>query len=238
MSFALVGHRGAMAEVTENTTASFALAEALGVDEVETDVRVSADGQLIMLHDATLDRVAADEVDHGLGPVAELSWERIAAVTLRGGHRVPTLTETYTATRGTIQLEIKAPHAIDGLIDFFAAEPDWASRTMITSFSVPLLAEVTHRLPDIPRGIIVFGWQTALDHPGGPHGLMADTGSSRIHTGFARLDRAAVDDFHAADWPVHAWPLRSPDDLVRARDLGADGMTTDDPRAAARWLHP
>ena len=83
--YAVVGHRGAMAEAPENTLASFRLAEEIGVHEIELDIRLSADGVAIVLHDATLDRTAAEGSGRGLGPVAELPYERIAVVDVGGG---------------------------------------------------------------------------------------------------------------------------------------------------------
>src|SRR5690625_7027611 len=57
----IAGHRGAMAHAPENSLESYALAEQVGVDEIELDVRLSADRELFLLHDATLDRTAGDD---------------------------------------------------------------------------------------------------------------------------------------------------------------------------------
>ncbi|WP_220449616.1 glycerophosphodiester phosphodiesterase [Nonomuraea longispora] len=236
MAFAIVGHRGAMAEAPENTIASYRVAEEIGVDELETDVRISSDGQLFMLHDATLDRVAAEPAGKGLGPVAELTWSAISAVDVGEGERVPTLEQMYQATTRLIQLEIKDLAAIDGLAGFFARHPGYAERTILTGFSVEAMAAVAEKLPQIPRGIIVSQWSHAESHPGGYRKLIEETGSCRIHSGAEALTAEVVQQLHDEGFPVHGWPTRDEDDLRRWLKLGVDGTTSDDPRTARRWL--
>ncbi|MEO3872894.1 glycerophosphodiester phosphodiesterase family protein [Nonomuraea sp. B12E4] len=236
MAFAVIGHRGAMAEAPENTIASYRVAEEVGVDEVETDVRISSDGQLFMLHDATLDRVAAEPAGQGLGPVAELAWSKISSVDVGQGERVPTLEQMYQATTRLIQLEIKDLAAIDGLVDFFPHHPDYAERTILTSFSAEAMATVAGRLPEIPRGMIVSRWTDAEAYPGGHRKLIKETGSCRIHSGGEGLTAELVRQLHDEGIPVHGWPTRSEDDLRHWLELGVDGTTGDDPRTVRRWL--
>ncbi|GAA3587565.1 glycerophosphodiester phosphodiesterase family protein [Nonomuraea rosea] len=236
MAFAVVGHRGAMAEAPENTIASFRVAEEAGVDEMETDVRISSDGQLFMLHDATLDRVAAEPAGKGLGPVAELTWSTISSVDVGEGERVPTLEQMYQATTRLIQLEIKDLAAIDGLTGFFPQHPGYAERTILTGFSVEAMITVAEKLPEIPRGIIVPSWTDAEAHPGGYRKLIKETGSCRIHSGGEGLTAEIVRQLHDEGFPVHGWPTRDEDDLRRWLELGVDGTTSDDPRTVRRWL--
>lgn len=167
MALVIVGHRGAPVEAPENTVASFLTADEIGVGEVETDVRVSSDGQLLMLHDAELDRVAVDPSQRGLGAVADLPWSTISRVDLGAGQRVPTLAEMYAATTTPIQLEIKALAAVDGLVDHFADHPEDAQRTILSSFSIEAMTVAADRLPDIRRGVIIGSWVKAQSHPGG-----------------------------------------------------------------------
>lgn len=236
MTFAVVGHRGAMAEAPENTVASYRVAEEIGVEEVETDVRISSDGHLFMLHDATLDRVAAEPAGKDLGPVAELPWSKISSVDVGEGERVPTLEQMYRATTRLIQLEIKALAAIDGLVGFFRDHPDYAERTILTGFSIEAMAAVAEKLPEIRRGIIVSNWTVADAYPGGYQKLIKDTGSCRIHSGWEGLTAEIVQRLHDEGFPVHGWPTRNEDDLRRGLELGVDGTTSDDPRTLRRWL--
>ena len=76
----VVGHRGNCAHAPENTLPSFEQAAALGVDAVELDVRLSADGEVVVLHDPDVDRTT-----DGSGAVSAMPWAGIAA--LDAGHR-------------------------------------------------------------------------------------------------------------------------------------------------------
>lgn len=225
-----------MTEAPENTVASYRVAEEIGVEEIETDVRISSDGQLFMLHDTTLDRVAAEPAGKGLGPVAELTWSKISSVDVGEGERVPTLEQMYQATTRVIQLEIKDLAAIDGLVDFFPDHPDYAERTILTGFSVEAMATVAEKLPEIRRGIIVSNWTDAEAYPGGYQKLIRDTGSCRMHSGWKGLTAEIVRQLHDEGFAVHGWPTRNEDDLRHGLALGVDGTTSDDPRTLRRWL--
>lgn len=225
-----------MAEAPENSLASYRTAEEIGVDEVETDVRISADGQLFMLHDATLDRVAAEPAGRGLGEVAGLPWSTISSVDIGAGERVPTLQQMYDVTTRVIQLEIKDLAAIDALAGFLDDHPAEAARTILTSFSAEAMAVASRRLPRIPRGVIVSSWDRAVDYPGGPEALINETGSTRVHTGWSGLSAEVVSRLHEAGCQVHGWPCRTRTDLDNALELGLDGTTSDDPRTVREWL--
>src|SRR5687767_7844700 len=91
----IVGHRGAAGLAPENTLASFRRAWELGADIVELDVHLTTDGQVIALHDATLDRTTS-----GTGPVAVLTLAEVQSLDAGSqfapefaGERVPTLAE-------------------------------------------------------------------------------------------------------------------------------------------------
>lgn len=91
----LVAHRGASAEAPENTLPAFKLAEELGVDAVEMDVHMTADGHLVVIHDDVLDRTT-----DGRGYVREKTLEEVKSLNAShrfadkfGVVRVPTLEE-------------------------------------------------------------------------------------------------------------------------------------------------
>ena len=70
--FTIVGHRGAMARILENV-ASFQEAERVGSTELELDIRPSADGRIVVVHDRDLDRIAADDAGRGKGDVSAMT---------------------------------------------------------------------------------------------------------------------------------------------------------------------
>jgi len=236
MSFIIVGHRGACEHAPENSLESYALAERIGVPEIELDVRLSADGELFLLHDSTLDRVAGDDSARGLGPVSELTLAQLQSATLESGRGVVTLAEMFDATTADIQLEIKDPATVPYLARYFAEHPDAAARTILTSFHADALHEAAAMMPQIGRCIIVSGFAKAQAFDGGWRALLEFTGSTRLASGFEGLTREIVGEINARGIAVHVWPIRTIEDLRTGIEIGAEGGTTDDPALAYDWL--
>src|SRR5438105_2353760 len=87
----VVGHRGAMGYCPENTMASFERALALGADWIELDVHLSRDGELIVIHDETLDRTT-----NGHGLVRDHTLAELKQLDAGDGQQIPTLDEVLT----------------------------------------------------------------------------------------------------------------------------------------------
>lgn len=102
----IIGHRGSCADRPENTLASARRAIEAGATAVEVDIRRTKDGQLVLLHDALLDRTT-----NGKGPVGEKTLEEIRQLDAGrwfaakfAGEKVPTLGEVLTACRGKVDV--------------------------------------------------------------------------------------------------------------------------------------
>ena len=109
----VAAHRGLSSDYPENTMAAFRAAIAAGVDQIETDIRVSKDGELVLIHDATVDRTT-----NGHGRVDEMTFDELRALDagkIRGmegqGHQIPTLKEFMDLVKDlpemTVDLELK-----------------------------------------------------------------------------------------------------------------------------------
>ena len=125
----VVAHRGASAQAPENTLEAFRLGIEQGADALELDVRLSADGIAVVIHDPTIDRTT-----NGTGAVAGLSLEELQRSDAGGGARIPTLRAVLESFPSIpILLEVKAPEA-QGAV---ATEIDRAGareRVVIASF--------------------------------------------------------------------------------------------------------
>lgn len=114
----IVAHRGEWAEMPENSIAAIEAARAAGAHMVEFDVQPCADGELVVIHDETLDRTT-----NGVGPVADARFAEVRSLNLRAGAggdgaaltelRVPTLTEALEAARGQILVNIDTKYMRD-----------------------------------------------------------------------------------------------------------------------------
>ncbi len=159
----LCGHRGQCIDTPENTLAAFRAAHALGASSMEIDTVLSADGEIVVLHDLLLDRTT-----NGSGParahrLAELrvldagSWldERFA------GEKVPTLAETLALAREldlVLEVEIKEKVDLDGYATALAAalaDPEDLARVMMISFDHKQLKQIKAAIPGLRTGGIV-----------------------------------------------------------------------------------
>ncbi|MFC9558113.1 glycerophosphodiester phosphodiesterase [Agromyces sp. NPDC056965] len=224
-----------MAHAPENSVQSYALAERVGANEIELDVRSTLDDVLIVLHDATLDRVAANERGTGLGPVAELRFDEVRQVLLDSGRPVLTLGEAYAATTVPLQVEIKERRCVEQVAEYMRSNSDDAARTLFTSFDADALADLFISTPFVPRGIIVHDYPSEEKYPEGIEALLERTGSDIFHCGWSGLTREVADAMHDAGLGVRGWPVKSLDDMRRAVAVGVDGITSDDPELAWSW---
>ncbi len=102
----VAGHRGWPAVYPENTLAGFKAAIALGVDQIETDIRVTRDGELVLIHDATVDRTT-----NGSGKVSDYTLAELKQLDAGNDQQIPTLIEFLELVKDepalTLDIELK-----------------------------------------------------------------------------------------------------------------------------------
>lgn len=100
----VAAHRGWKAKYPENTLVAFKAALTLDVDQLETDVRVTKDGELVLIHDATVDRTT-----NGSGKVCDMTLAELKTLDAGGGARIPTLIEFMELVKDhpTITLDVE-----------------------------------------------------------------------------------------------------------------------------------
>ena len=183
----VVAHRGFSAQAPENTIEAFRLGVEAGADAVELDVHLTADGQLAVIHDETLDRTT-----DRTGPIAELTMDAIreadagarfsrpddAGLPFAGrGLRVPTLPEVLAWLPDGIGLvvEIKAPAAADAVVEAVQNHPVSSDgRLAVISFHEGAIDRVHELAPGIRTGYLLaptqpigpaLVWATEHGHP-------------------------------------------------------------------------
>ncbi|TDW17617.1 glycerophosphodiester phosphodiesterase [Kribbella kalugense] len=216
----ITGHRGALGSEPENTLRSFRRAVADGCDEIELDLRVSADGELVIMHDATVDRTTS-----GSGEVDGLTLAELRALDAGLGEQVPTWAEAVAGIDVRFQAEVKAEAAVPLLAQSLKSDPDLAARTLVTSFHPEILLAMRQAFPDVTTGHI-FGRTPEIAD------VIARTRAAEASwalCGIAGLTANGVAELHAADLNVTAWPVPDPETLAHAVTLGVDGITTDNP---------
>jgi glycerophosphoryl diester phosphodiesterase len=228
VSIRIIGHRGALDAQPENTLRSFRHAEAVGADDIELDVRLSADGHLVVLHDATVDRTT-----DGTGEVAALTLDALRRLDAGLGERIPTLAEVLAAVALPIQVEVKAVGTVPALAALVAEQPSVAGRIVFSSFHGEFLAALAAAVPAVDRMLIRSRATADLSDLAD---RAAAVGASWVAPGLAHLTADLVAGFAARGLRIDAWPAPDPEALQRAIDLGADAVTTDHPELLRSWL--
>ena len=115
----IIGHRGASADAPENTLAAFRRAAENGADGIELDVRLSGDGDVVVIHDATVDRTT-----NGQGSVASMTVAELQALDAGSGEYIPTLDEVFALFGDSFlyNVELKGSGARDRGLEAAVAE--------------------------------------------------------------------------------------------------------------------
>jgi glycerophosphoryl diester phosphodiesterase len=227
----VVAHRGARREAPENTLEAFAAARRLGADGVELDVHRTADGTLVVHHDADAP---------GFGVLAEHALADVRAAL----PSVPVLAEVLDACRGLfVNVEIKnspgdADHdptcrASDLVVELLA-ERGGAEDVLVSSFDLPTIDRVHALAPAVPTGFLSFG----LD-PFEVLELVHDRGHTAVHPDAWTLRPVAADLVaHARDLgvAVNTWTVNEPDVMRAFATAGVTALITDVPGDALSAL--
>lgn len=234
----VVAHRGYSAVAPENTLPALAAAVA-AADWVEFDVRTTADGVPVVIHDRTLDRTTTGTGAVGAAPAADLarldagSWFSVAY----RGTGVPTLAavlDLLGPTRARILLEIKPPATDDEVKAVLAqvAERGLVDRTILQSFDDGVLRAAAVMLPELRRGVL------RLRPDPDPVGACTGHGAVLYNPALADLvaDPALVPRLQATGVRVMPWTVNTAAGWADAVALGVDGLITDRPAACAAWL--
>ncbi|HVW24204.1 MAG TPA: glycerophosphodiester phosphodiesterase [Polyangiaceae bacterium] len=225
----VLGHRGARHTAPENTMAAFELALREGADGVELDVRLDRDGDVVVIHDATLARVTggADTRD-----VDRLGRAELARVDVGRGERVPRLAEvlSWSRTRGArVNIELKSDLRRRAWLALKVAallvrEPHAAERLILSSFDPKLVLASARLLPWVPVGYLVERRFTL-----GARASKLLLGAAAVHPNASMVSERAILPWRRAKMPVNVWTVNAPDEARRLDALGVDSIITDEP---------
>ncbi len=215
----VMGHRGARHEAPENTLPSIERALAAGVEGVEVDVHLSRDGELVVIHDETVDRTT-----DGQGAVAALSLAELRLLDAGGGAPLPTLVEVLEAVRGRAELfvEIKAAGCEEPVVRAIEAL-GMRGGCLVKAFDHRHVARVKTLAPDLRTGCLIYG------RPIDPVAVVRAAGADFLSIGIGLVDADLVRQCHEGGVMVCAWNCNDPATAPRYRDMGIDWLGTDVP---------
>ncbi len=220
-----VGHRGASALAPENTLRAFDLAARGGCDMVELDVYLSRDGEVMVIHDEDLRRVAGRTER-----VRDLTAAELAKVDLGAGQGVPRLLDVFALARRRfgVYVELKGEGtgaALGALVRAGRAEGvDLASG----SFEPHLVAELRAVAPEVPRSVL-FHRTSVQDMIR----ICREVGATYAHPCFRPLERPLVEALHAAGLVVMAPHSNDAGEARAFAAAGIDVLASDDPAVLA-----
>ncbi len=240
----VIGHRGEPVRHPENTLPAFEAAIAAGADAVELDIRLSADGVLVVSHDPDLQRTAGTRAN-----VCDLTVEQLRRLNVGPPGavvRIPTLREVLELLGSRVRLDVEIKN-IPGQPDFDTPREAVAEElvklidqldgaaygVMVTSFNWLSLERVRELAPDIPTGVVTnaaFDAASALAYA-------SRKGHAWVLPELPALMAAGegfVTDAHADGVRVGTWTVDDPDAVDRLFGWGVDAVVTNDPATAVR----
>ncbi len=213
-----IGHRGAKGYIAENTLASFQKALDLVCDGIELDVHLSLDEQVMVIHDATIDRTTVDRVF-----VANLS-----ATTLK--HLgVSTLNEVLNLIdkRCFVNIEIKDENAtkfVLSIIQKYCLEHNWDENLFqISSFKWSILQDIFFKNSSIALGVLT---DKSIDEA---IVFAKKIKAHSINPYYKLLDKEKVTLMHKNKFKIFAWTVNEADAIETMKLLGVDGVISDYP---------
>ncbi len=230
-------HRGASAFAPENTLASFRLAADLGAPAVELDVKLTADNQVVVLHDPTLDRTT-----DGHGPLAKMTLAQVKKLDAGAafaekyrGEPVPTLAEVFEAVGQQVYINVELTNYTTPLDDLVARVAEvvhrcqMEERIIFSSFNPLNLIQAHRLLPEVPAGLLATEGRSgalARSFVGNliPH--------QALHPYLEDVNQKLVDQVHARGRRIHVWTVNPEAEMRRLFGSGVDGIFTDDPQKA------
>ena len=211
----IVGHRGVPTEALENSLESLSLAVEQGADMVELDIQLTADDQLVAVHDWRLDRLA------GSDEVVEQSTHAALIARLPA---LRTLSEILDALPGSLPVNIELKRRLaspERLLRRLAAAIGDRPAILISSFDWSLLGEVRAALPERPLAPI--GKVSGDDLLAAADRL----GAWSVHCHRSLVSRALVETADAAGRPVLSYTANAADEARALIGLGVSGIFTD-----------
>lgn len=234
-------HRGASGHAPENTLEAFRKAVKMKADGVELDIQMSGDGELVVIHDETLDRVSGEHgfvKDYSLKELKKLNVSR-ALKHYDKKTRIPTLQEVFELlenTELTINVELK-----NGLIEYpgmeekllrLAEEMKLKERIWCSSFNHRSVQKIKGLCPEMKCGLLFS------DIMVNPAAYGRELGIEALHPAvyhFAQ-DREYIAEAHKCNLAVHIWTVNEKKEMKKLVRAGADALITNYPDIARKAM--
>lgn len=218
-----IGHRGAKGYVPENTLASLKKAMDLDVDIIEFDVQVCKSGELVLIHDDTVDRTT-----NGTGYVKDLTLTDLKSLDAGEGETIPTLDEALDLIdhkfKTYIELgNVSTARPVHDTIQKYLKR-GWKNDDFIVgSFNHPELINFIKINPDVETAAIYYGIPADLA------ASAKEMGASILVPCRDMITQDFIDDAHTKKLKVYVYTVNEPYDIEMIKKMGVDGIFSDFP---------
>ncbi|PJN90367.1 hypothetical protein CVN76_10645 [Bacillus sp. mrc49] len=235
----IFAHRGSKGTHPENTIAAFQKAAETGADGIEFDVHLSADGELVIIHDETLDRTTSLT-----GYVKDHSSQELktgdAGVKYAKeftGERIPFLSEVFDWAKGNdllMNVEIKTDRldyeGIEQKIIDSIRHHQMEQRVILSSFNHHSIEKVKLLAPELERALLFEGLPDNLEQ------ILRDKQESGFHPDKNSLTEATNELAKTLGYKVRPWVANEEADIIKLAGMGVDVIMTDYPEKAIKAL--
>jgi len=213
-----IGHRGARAYEPENTLSSFRRALELGVDAVELDVRKTRDNELVVIHNADVNKTT-----DGSGAVNELTLEEIQRFVTEKGEHVPTLEEVLddVAKRVKVLVELKEAGTEEQVISLIRKKR-LTENVIIISFHEDALRKVRELSDEVETGLIYVRHKNPIQ-------AALDLKAEYLLPLYRFTHSSNVKKAHEAGLKVIVWTINNKEEVDEYKKKGVDGIASDRP---------
>jgi glycerophosphoryl diester phosphodiesterase len=238
----VIAHRGASGFSPENTIAAFDLAVEMHADYIELDVQMTKDGQLVVIHDTSINRTSANAPDETIYvkdlTLASLQRYDVGAAydSVYEGERVPLLEDVIKRYKGKTKflIELKSPELYDGVEEAIAEMLEknelaniLHAEVILQSFNFGSVAYLSQLLPHVPLGVLTSRSADLTNRKLDKIRTYADY----VNTHFTNVtqDDTLVGRIHARGMRIMPWTVRAPGEVQPLIRAGVDGIITDYP---------
>ena len=237
----VIAHRGFSGAAPENTLSAFRKAIEAGSDMIELDVHLSLDGEVVVIHDDTLNRTTA-----GKGRVSDYTLEELKRLDAGSwfsrafaGERIPTLQEVLDLCRDRLRvnIELKAgdpgQYTVIDLSDRSLREVEqagMADHVLFSSFDPAAIKRIQMKKPGIPVALITArSWNS-------PAGLAKEVCFTILNCRSKTLNRNNLSRAHQEGLRVNVWTVNTEKEMAHFVSMGVDGIITNYPDRLVRVL--
>ncbi len=234
---AVFAHRGASVYAPENTLAAFETAVQQHADAIELDAKLTADHQVVVIHDQTLDRTT-----NGSGEVRKMSLEAIRELDAGSyfdnqfkGEKIPLLSEVFEAVGKRIFINVELtnyasltddlPFSVAALVNQFNLH----ANVMFSSFNPIALRRIKRQLPAVPVGLLAQPGRSGAWARSWLGGLVPH---EALHPEKGNANPSLVHKVHQSGRRVYVYTVNQPEEIRQLFQIGVDGIFTDDPLLA------